>query len=95
MFKSFNFAVSNLMMFILGVLLFSSLVMMPQFLQTLMGYTAESAGLVLSGGGAGAAVRDADRRAAHHQVPDQIHHGVRLAGVWPLGCIIPPCGWIC
>jgi MFS transporter, DHA2 family, multidrug resistance protein len=49
MFKSFNFAVSSLMMFMLGVLLFSSLVMMPQFLQTLMGYTAESAGLVLSG----------------------------------------------
>jgi DHA2 family multidrug resistance protein len=49
MYKSFNFAVASLMMFILGVLLFSSLVMMPQFLQTLMGYTAESAGLVLSG----------------------------------------------
>ncbi len=49
MFKTFNFAVSSLMMFCLGVLLFSSLVMMPQFLQTLMGYTAESAGLVLSG----------------------------------------------
>jgi DHA2 family multidrug resistance protein len=32
-------------------MLFSSLVMMPQFLQTLMGYTAKSAGLVLSGGG--------------------------------------------
>ena len=51
MFKSFNFAVANLMMFVLGMLLFSSLVMMPQFLQTLMGYTAESAGLVLSGAG--------------------------------------------
>ena len=51
MFKSFNFAVSSLMMFSLGVLLFSSLVMMPQFLQTLMGYTAQSAGLVLSGAG--------------------------------------------
>ena len=51
MFKGFNFAISNLMMFNLGVLLFSSLVMMPQFLQTLMGYTAESAGLVLSGAG--------------------------------------------
>ena len=46
------------MMFVLGVMLFSSLVMMPQFLQTLMGYTAESAGLVLSGGGA-SAVHDA------------------------------------
>ena len=51
MFRSFNFSVACLMMFILGVLLFSSLVMMPQFLQTLMGYTAQSAGLVLSGAG--------------------------------------------
>jgi DHA2 family multidrug resistance protein len=51
LFKSFNFAVANLMMFVLGVLLFSSLVMMPQFLQTLMGYTAQTAGLVLSASG--------------------------------------------
>jgi DHA2 family multidrug resistance protein len=51
LFKSFNFAMSNMMMFILGLSLFSSLVMMPQFLQTLLGYTAESAGLVLSGSG--------------------------------------------
>jgi DHA2 family multidrug resistance protein len=51
MFRGFNFAVSSMMMFFLGLLLFSSLVMMPQFLQTLMGYTAESAGLVLSGAG--------------------------------------------
>jgi len=51
MFKRFNFAVSSLMMFNLGVLLFASLVTMPQFLQTLMGYTAQSAGLVLSGAG--------------------------------------------
>ncbi|HEY4363818.1 MAG TPA: DHA2 family efflux MFS transporter permease subunit [Bryobacteraceae bacterium] len=49
MFKGFNFAVASLMMFSLGVLLFSSLVMMPLFLQTLMGYTAQTAGLVLSG----------------------------------------------
>jgi len=49
MYKNFNFAVANLMMFFLGMLLFASLVMMPQFLQTLMGYTAQSAGLVLSG----------------------------------------------
>jgi len=51
LFKSFNFAVANLMMFVLGILLFSSLVMMPQFLQTLMGYPAETAGLVLSASG--------------------------------------------
>ena len=51
LFKNLNFLGANGMMFILGIMLFSSLVMMPLFLQTLLGYTAESAGLVLSGGG--------------------------------------------
>ena len=51
LFKYLSFASANLMMFILGVVLFSSLVMMPQFLQTLLGYTAQSAGLVLSASG--------------------------------------------
>jgi DHA2 family multidrug resistance protein len=51
MFKSFNFAGSSVMMFMLGILLFSSLVLMPQFLQTLLGYTSELAGLALSAGG--------------------------------------------
>ena len=50
LFKNMNFLGANAMMFVLGIMLFSSLVMMPLFLQTLMGYTAESAGLVLSGG---------------------------------------------
>ena len=52
MFKNFNFAGSSLMMFMLGVLLFSSLVLMPLFLQTLLGYTSELAGFALSAGGA-------------------------------------------
>jgi MFS transporter, DHA2 family, multidrug resistance protein len=51
MFRNFNFASSNLMMFMLGIMLFSSLVMMPQFLQTLLGYTSQLAGLALSAGG--------------------------------------------
>ena len=51
MFKNFNFAGSSLMMFMLGILLFSSLVLMPQFLQTLVGYTSELAGIALSAGG--------------------------------------------
>ena len=51
LFKNLNFLSANGMMFVLGLMLFSSLVMMPLFLQSLMGYTAESAGLVLSGGG--------------------------------------------
>jgi DHA2 family multidrug resistance protein len=52
MFKSFNFASACLMMFTLGILLFSALVLMPQFLQTLLGYTSQLAGLALSAGGA-------------------------------------------
>ena len=48
LFKNFNFLSSNVMMYLLGVVYFSSLVMIPQFLQTLIGYTAEVAGLVLS-----------------------------------------------
>ncbi len=51
LFKNFNFAMANLMMFTLGVVYFSSLVLIPQFLQTLLGYTAELAGLVLSASG--------------------------------------------
>jgi DHA2 family multidrug resistance protein len=51
LFKNFNYLSSNLMMFSFGILLFSSLVMMPLYLQTLLGYTAELAGFVLSGGG--------------------------------------------
>lgn len=51
LFRNLNFLGANGMMFVLGIMLFSSLVMMPLFLQSLMGYTAESAGLVLSGGG--------------------------------------------
>jgi DHA2 family multidrug resistance protein len=51
LFKNSNFAMANLMMFTLGVVYFSSLVLIPQFLQTLLGYTAELAGLVLSASG--------------------------------------------
>jgi MFS transporter, DHA2 family, multidrug resistance protein len=51
LFKNLNFAGSFVMIFMLGIMLFASLVMIPQFLQTLLGYTAELAGLVLSGGG--------------------------------------------
>ncbi|MGC2328110.1 MAG: DHA2 family efflux MFS transporter permease subunit [Candidatus Sulfotelmatobacter sp.] len=51
LFKNFNFAAANVMMFMMGVMLFSTLVMIPEFLQTLMGYTAELAGLVLSASG--------------------------------------------
>jgi len=51
MFRSFHFASASLMMFTLAITLCSSLVLMPQFLQTLLGYTSELAGLALSAGG--------------------------------------------
>jgi DHA2 family multidrug resistance protein len=51
LFRNLNFLGASGMMFVLGVMLFSTLVMMPLYLQTLMGYTAQIAGLVLSGGG--------------------------------------------
>jgi DHA2 family multidrug resistance protein len=51
LYTNFNFLQANFMIFVLGLMLFASLVMMPLFLQSLLGYSAESAGLVLSGGG--------------------------------------------
>ena len=48
LFKNTNFATANMMMFMVGAVSFATTVLMPQFLQTLMGYTAQSAGMVLS-----------------------------------------------
>jgi MFS transporter, DHA2 family, multidrug resistance protein len=48
LFRNFNFLGANVMMFLVGVAIFSSLVMIPQFLQTVLGYTSQLAGLVLS-----------------------------------------------
>ena len=50
LFKIVNFSSSCVMMFIAGAVVFSATVLMPQFLQFLMGYTAEQAGLVVSAG---------------------------------------------
>ena len=46
-----NFAMSTVIMFVLGIILYGSLVLLPVFLQTLLGYTAMLSGLVLSPGG--------------------------------------------
>jgi MFS transporter, DHA2 family, multidrug resistance protein len=48
LFKNLNFATASVMMFMVGAASFSTTVLMPQFLQSLMGYTAQSAGMVLS-----------------------------------------------
>ena len=51
LFKNTNFLSASAMMLMLGIVLFSSIVMIPQFLQSLMGYDALNAGLALSAGG--------------------------------------------
>jgi len=52
LFKIINFSGSCLMMFLAGVVSFSSMILMPEFLQMLMGYTAEDAGVIVSIGAA-------------------------------------------
>jgi len=46
-----QFAISFILMFVLGFSLYGTTVLIPQFVQTLMGYTAELAGKVLSPAG--------------------------------------------
>jgi DHA2 family multidrug resistance protein len=52
LFKIINFSGSCLMMFLAGVVMFSSMILMPEFLQIFMGYTAEDAGVIVSIGAA-------------------------------------------
>ncbi len=51
LFANRTFAISCGMMFMLGLALFGSTVLIPQLLQSLLGYTAAQAGMVLSPGG--------------------------------------------
>jgi DHA2 family multidrug resistance protein len=46
-----NFAIANVLMLMLGFILFGSTVLIPQLVQTLFGYTATDAGLVISPAG--------------------------------------------
>jgi DHA2 family multidrug resistance protein len=50
LFKDRNYATATLLMFLLGVVLYGSTVLLPVLLQTLVGYTAQLSGLVLSPG---------------------------------------------
>jgi len=51
LFKDGAFASGNCIMFMVGFCLYGSVVMLPLFLQTLMGYSATMAGLVMAPGG--------------------------------------------
>jgi DHA2 family multidrug resistance protein len=45
-----NFGIATAMMFVLGAILFGSILLLPLFMQTLLGYTAQQAGMAMSPG---------------------------------------------
>jgi MFS transporter, DHA2 family, multidrug resistance protein len=51
LFRERTFGISNLLMFMLGFALLGSTLLLPLFMQTLLGYTAERSGLALMPGG--------------------------------------------
>jgi DHA2 family multidrug resistance protein len=51
LFRERSFAASNFLMFMVGFVLLSSTLLLPLFMQTLLGYTAERSGMALSPGG--------------------------------------------
>jgi len=51
MFARRSFAISAVLMLTLGIALFGTTVLLPQYLQILMGYTAQQSGMALSPGG--------------------------------------------
>jgi DHA2 family multidrug resistance protein len=51
LFKNRNFAAANVMMLVLGMALFGSTVLLPQYVQVWMGWSAQQAGEALSPGG--------------------------------------------
>jgi DHA2 family multidrug resistance protein len=51
LFKQRSFATANFLMFMLGFALLGSTLLLPLFMQTLLGYTAEQSGLALMPGG--------------------------------------------
>jgi len=50
LFKQRNFAMATMLLFVLGVVLYGSTVLLPQFTQELMGYTAMLSGMVITPG---------------------------------------------
>ncbi|MGH9564253.1 MAG: MFS transporter, partial [Terracidiphilus sp.] len=51
LYRSRNFTMTQLVMMVIGAALYATTVMIPQFLQEIMGYSATEAGMVLSLGG--------------------------------------------
>ncbi len=51
LFKDRTFLMANIMLFMVGFVLYSTTVLLPQYTQELMGYTAQRAGMMISPGG--------------------------------------------
>ena len=51
LFRDRTFGISNMLMFMLGFALLGSTLLLPLFMQTMLGYTAQQAGLALMPGG--------------------------------------------
>jgi DHA2 family multidrug resistance protein len=51
LFRNLSFSAGNLIMFVVGFCLYSSIMLIPLYLQTLMGYSATDAGMVMAPGG--------------------------------------------
>ena len=51
LFRDRNFGISNMLMFMLGFALLGSTLLLPLFMQTMLGYTAQQSGLALMPGG--------------------------------------------
>ena len=51
LFKNLTFSTGNMIMFVVGFCLYSSIMLIPLFLQVLMGYSATDAGMVMAPGG--------------------------------------------
>ncbi len=97
LFKNRTFAISATMMFTLGIVLFGTTVLLPQYVQELMGYTAEQAGMVLTPGGfvmmvtmpiVGALISRVDAmayrdRVCGHRACDAAHDGDLSGGRFP------------
>jgi MFS transporter, DHA2 family, multidrug resistance protein len=51
MFREPTFAIANFMLFMLGFILYGSTTILPQFMQEMLGYSAQQSGMALSPGG--------------------------------------------
>ncbi len=67
LFKDRNFVAGSMLMFLIGILLYGTLALLPPLLQDLMNYPVVTTGLVLGAARARHARRDGRRRPAHRQ----------------------------